>query len=303
MTSTDSRRYRPTSERVTADAYQAREGDYLIYLFHLATYDFAIPYAAHRRVLDFGCGTGYGAHRISPECASITGVDVSASAIDFARDHYQAARLDFRHIAPVEREPLPFADASFDVVLSFQVIEHVPDADRYLAEAARVLAPGGVLVVATPDRTTRLLRGQRPWNRYHLVEYAPAGLHALLGRHFREVELHGMGADPAIIGRELRRIRRVKWMMLPFTFPGAPEAWRQGGLAATKAVQARLGEAAAGKHSAGAGVEGAAGGAGLEPGPSNSSGAAASYGYDETAIRIAADVDPSANIVAVARKA
>ncbi|MGW5362893.1 class I SAM-dependent methyltransferase [Actinopolymorpha pittospori] len=316
MISTDGRRYRATSERVTADAYQAREGDYLIYLFHLATYDFAIPYAADRRVLDFGCGTGYGAHRISPECGSITGVDVSASAIDFARDHYQAARLDFRHIAPVEQEPLPFADASFDVVLSFQVIEHVPDADRYLAEAARVLAPGGVLVVATPDRTTRLLRGQRPWNRYHLVEYSPAALNALLGRHFGEVELSGMGADPAIIGRELRRSRRVRWMMLPFTFPGAPEAWRQAGLAATKAVQARLRRRpATGKHSAGtgvegvegaaggAGVEGAAGGAGVEPGPSSSSGAATSFGYDETAIRIAANVDPSANIVAVARKA
>lgn len=230
-------------------------------------------------MLDFGCGTGYGAHRISQECASLTGVDVSAPAIDFARGHYQAPRLDFRHIAPVELEPLPFDDASFDVVLSFQVIEHVPDADRYLAEAARVLAPGGVLVVATPDRTTRLLRGQRPWNRYHLVEYAPAGLHALLRRHFREVELMGMGADPAITGRELRRSRRVRWMTLPFTFPGAPEAWRQGGLAATKAVQAWLRRPAAGEHSA------------------------ASYGYDETAIRIAADVDPSANIVAVARKA
>lgn len=122
--------YGPTSERVTVDAYQAHEGDYLIYLFHLATYDFAVPYADGRRVLDFGCGTGYGAHRIATKCKSITGVDVAGDAIGFAQARYPGENLDFRQIMPVDDEPLPFGDGSFDVVLSFQVIEHVPDPDH-----------------------------------------------------------------------------------------------------------------------------------------------------------------------------
>ncbi len=287
--------YERTSERLTEDAHQAREGDHLIYLFHLATYDFAIPYAAGRRVLDFGCGTGYGTHRIAPRCDSITGVDVSREAVTFARERYRADNLDFRAIAPVEDAALPFADGSFDAVLSFQVIEHVPDAGRYLAEASRVLTDNGLLIVATPDRTTRLLPGQRPWNRYHRVEYAPEELRAVLQPHFSSVDLYGMGGDEAIIGRELARSRWLKVATLPFTFPGAPEPWRLLGLDALKRVQARIQR----RDHSGPGErrpEGAAGGAGDVPTSPRS------YGYDEHAIRIAPGVRPSVNVVAVARK-
>ena len=66
---------------------------------------------------------------------------------------------------------MPFADASFGAVLSFQVIEHLDRPDAYLAEASRVLAPGGVLLLATPDRATRLYSWQQPWNRFHVTEY------------------------------------------------------------------------------------------------------------------------------------
>jgi SAM-dependent methyltransferase len=293
MSHTDS--YQATSERVTEDEYQAREGDYLIYLFHLATYDFARPHVEGRRVLDFGCGTGYGTHRIASGCAAITGIDVSTDAVAFARARYRAENLDFRVTAPVEEAPLPFADGSFDAVLSFQVIEHVPDPDRYVSEANRVLASDGVMLVATPDRRTRLLPGQRPWNRYHRTEFAPDQLRDMLGRHFGTVEAYGMGADPAIIGRELKRSRRLKVATLPFTFPHAPEPWRQAGLTGLKLAQARLrGRAAARGESR---AEGAAGGAGEVPT------APRTYPYDEKAIRIEPGVMPSVNIVAVARKA
>jgi SAM-dependent methyltransferase len=286
--------YNSTSER-QVETVHADEGGYLIYSFHLATYDFAVPYADGRRVLDFGCGTGYGAHRIAAKCKSITGVDVADDAIRFAQARYQGENLDFRHIMPVDDGPLPFADGSFDVVLSFQVIEHVPDPDRYLAEARRVLTDDGVMIVATPDRRTRLLRGQRPWNRYHLVEYAPDELSDMLRGHFARVELNDMSADEAIIGRELARNRTLKWTTLPFTFPGAPERLRQAGLGGLKSVQARLrrGDAAEGQ-SPGA-PEGAAGGAGHIPT------APAGFPYDETAINIGPGLSPSINIVAVAR--
>jgi SAM-dependent methyltransferase len=196
---------------------------------------------------------------------------------------------------PVDDGPLPFADGSFDVVLSFQVIEHVPDPGRYLAEARRVLTDDGVMIVATPDRRTRLLPGQRPWNRYHLAEYAPHELSAMLCRQFGQVELNGMSADEAIIGRELARSRALKWATLPFTFPGAPERLRQAGLGRLKSVKAwmRRGDAAM-RQSPGI-PEGNGGGAGHVPV------APAYYPYDETAITIGPGRYPSVNIVAVAK--
>ena len=287
--------YEPTSERVTEDAYQAREGDYLIYLFHIATYDFAKTFTSGRRVLDFGCGTGYGAHRIASECADIVGVDISDSAIAFAREKYRADNLDFRQIKSVEDAPLPFPDGSFDVVLSFQVIEHVPDADRYLSEVRRVLAADGMLIVATPDRSTRLLPGQRPWNRYHLIEYRPADFADVMSRHFDGVEMLGMGGDEVVIGREIARSRRLKFLTLPFTFPGAPERWRQWGLGLLKTLQAKVRGADTSQQTEQQ-PEGAAGGAG------HVLSSAAVHAYDESAIRIAAGVSPSVNIVAVGRK-
>jgi SAM-dependent methyltransferase len=287
----DNEPYEPTSERVCEDRYLAREDEYLIYLFHLATYDFAVPYVEGRRVLDFGCGTGYGAHRIASRCEAITGVDVSGEAVAFARDRYRAANLEFLEIPPIERAPLPFDDASFGAVLSFQVLEHVPDPDRYVAEARRVLSRDGVLIVATPDRTHRLLRGQRPWNRYHLVEYAPGDLSELLGRHFPVVESYGMGGEGDVLRPELARGRRLRWATLPFTFPRAPEAWRQLGLATLKRIEARRRERKPDPATTG----------GSSQKEQSASGGLARYGYDERAIRIAANARPSVNIVAVAR--
>lgn len=261
-----------SSERMAVDAYQSSESDYLIYLFHIATYDFAIPYVAGRRVLDFGCGTGYGTARLAPECAEIVGVDISSDAIDAAtREHGPR----FRRIEPVERAPLPFPDRSFDVVTSFQVVEHVTDPAAYLAEIDRVLTDDGVFVCATPERATRLFRGQRPWNRYHLHEYAAEELAELQRSRFGAVEVFGMTAAPELIAGELARCRKLRIATYPWTFPHAPEWWRQAGLRRLQAIRERKRAQTAGPRA---------------------------FSFDETDIRIDRDAAPSANIVTVARK-
>jgi hypothetical protein len=128
-----------------------------------------------------------------------------------------------------------------------------------------------------------------------LAEYAPHELSAMLCRQFGQVELNGMSADEAIIGRELARSRALKWATLPFTFPGAPERLRQAGLGRLKSVKAwmRRGDAAM-RQSPGI-PEGNGGGAGHVPV------APAYYPYDETAITIGPGRYPSVNIVAVAK--
>lgn len=230
--------YEATSERMAEDAYQSSPSDYLIYLFHIATYDWAKTHMSGARVLDFGTGTGYGAARMASVAASVTGVDVSQAAVGYAEGRYTAENLDFRRIAPVEEAPLPFPDDSFDVVTSFQVIEHVPSPSAYLAEAKRVLKPGGKLLCVTPDRTTRLFRRQRPWNVWHLYEFTPEELAGVVAEQFQVTEVLGMTAPPGIVKLELDRCRKLKLAAYPFTFPGAPEAWRQRGLGLLKKADA-----------------------------------------------------------------
>lgn len=226
--------YEATSERMEEGAYQSSAGDYLIYLFHIATYDWATTHVAGARVLDFGTGTGYGAARMASVAASVTGLDVSQAAVGYAERRYTAENLDFQRIAPVEETPLPFPDDSFDVVTSFQVIEHVPSPSAYLAEVKRVLKPGGKLLCVTPDRTTRLFPRQRPWNVWHLYEFTPEELTGIVAEQFQVQEVLGMTAPPEIVKLELDRCRKLKLAAFPFTFPGAPEAWRQRGLGLLK---------------------------------------------------------------------
>ncbi len=273
----NSRDEKPTTERMTVGAYQSNISDYLIYLFHVASYEFARPYCRGRRVLDFGSGTGYGAHALAPDCDRIVGVDISPDAVRHATDHYRADGLRFEMISPIEVAPLPFDEGAFDTVISFQVIEHVPDAGAYLSEIVRVLAPGGVFVCATPDRTLRLFPHQRPWNLYHLHEYRPKELERLLLDTFEDVEIHGMTAPPGVIDHELRRIRRTRLLTYPFTFPGAPEALRRGGLGLLKRMRARK-----------------------PASPATATPPAFDFGHE--VITISATATPSVNIVAVARR-
>jgi len=260
----------PTGERMILEHYKSSPEDFVIYLMHVATYRFAERYTQGKRVLDYGCGSGYGSAQIARTAAHVTAVDVSDEAIAHARTQFGGDNIDFAVIDP--SAPLPFADASFDTVLSFQVFEHVEDTDRYLAEIRRVLVPGGTLLLVTPDRSTRLLPGQRPWNRWHVHEYGDTELQRLLARHFAHVEVMGMTATPALLDIELRRCRRVKWMTLPFTLPVMPDRWRVGALNLIHRLR----------------------------GPGVATGVPRDYPYDVSDVTIGKGASPSVNLVAVA---
>jgi SAM-dependent methyltransferase len=266
-----------TSERIDPRWARRSEADYLTYLFHIAAYRFAFDYTTQRAVLDYGCGTGYGTALLAESAASAVGIDIGAAAVEHAAHSYRRHNLSFRRVAPAEDGPLPFDDHSFDTVVSFQVIEHIGAVQSYLSEIGRVLRPGGHAVIATPDRTSRLFSFQRPWNRFHVTEYSAPQLGELLKSAFAEVAVLGMTATPAVIGAELRRTRRLRWMLLPFTLPIVPEALRRAGLGALKAISE---------------MRATRGGA-----------AGQSYGFDESSITIGPYAQPSANLIAVCCKA
>jgi SAM-dependent methyltransferase len=152
---------------------------------HEKRYRFALPYCEGKRVLDGACGVGYGTALLADHASEVVGVDIDADAIAYARSRYARPNVEFR----VEDLLAPkLDDRSFDVVCSFETIEHVPDREAYLAQVARVLRDDGVFVVSTPraDETT-----VSPENPFHFVEYSRRDIQKLLEDHFADVEIFG----------------------------------------------------------------------------------------------------------------
>jgi SAM-dependent methyltransferase len=164
---------------------------------HVAAYAAAAELLPpHGNVLDVGCGTGHSYHLLEPR--ETVGVDVAAEALRGQR----------RRTIVADMRDLPLPDASFTSFLSVQSIEHVPDADRALAEARRVLEPGGTAVFVTPNRLT-FGRPDEIIDPYHDVEYDQHQLRALCERFFDSVEMHGLFGSPrylALVAAERRRL-------------------------------------------------------------------------------------------------
>lgn len=230
----------PTTERIIVENYQSDQESYLLYLMHVATYKYSLPYIDGKKVLDYGCGSGYGSSLISKSCSQIIGVDVSNEAISHANKHFNAPNLSYLQIKRAEDAPLPFPDASFDVVLSFQVIEHVENVPAYLREIERVLVPGGYILIATPDRSSRLFSFQKPWNMWHLREYSQEQFHRELSDYFLNVKVLQIGGERNILKIELNRTKKLKWILLPVTLPFIPEFARKSALRFIKLVNYSL---------------------------------------------------------------
>lgn len=192
----------------TSERFDDERHGTALWEIHMAAYRWAAAYAEGARVIDYGCGTGYGVGFLSDVAASVTGYDIDGGAVEYAREHYGAPNVSFTTTPP--------ADATFDLAISFQVIEHV-EPDEYLEGVARALRPGGKLLLTTPNRDVRLWRWQQPWNRWHLTEYDRAGLMKLLGRHFSRVKPWVYRCPADIEKSEIARYRKLRLALLPAT--------------------------------------------------------------------------------------
>lgn len=167
--------------------------EYVLFHKHQMPYYWAAELGDGKRALDFGCGSGYGTAILAEKCAQVTGVDASPRAIELCNENFNQANLEFVKIEP--NYVLPFEDDTFDVITSFQVIEHMPDVPAYLSVLKRVLKPGGKLLITTCNRDFRLFPWQRPWQEAHFREYDPAMMKAEFEPIFDDFELKGIGAD------------------------------------------------------------------------------------------------------------
>jgi len=166
---------------------------------HRAAYRFALEAIERGLVVDLGCGTGYGADELAAAGRRVVALDRTRPA--------DRARLHGARFVRGDLERLPFAAGCAPHVASFQVIEHFADPQPHLAEIARVLSPGGMLLVTTPNRLES--DGENP---FHLREYAAEELALVLTRHFESVEIlgiHAHGPAARYHADRLQQIRRI----------------------------------------------------------------------------------------------
>lgn len=146
--------------------------------FHLGRYEFARNFATHKVVLDAACGTGYGSALLSQVATRVNGVDLSESAIEWAGKVYGNDRTSF-HAACVEFTP--FENDTFDLITSFETLEHTLSPLTALWEFVRVMKPDGTGIFSVPNGW-----GLTP---HHFVDFNQALLEEVMGVCFEHVEL------------------------------------------------------------------------------------------------------------------
>jgi 2-polyprenyl-3-methyl-5-hydroxy-6-metoxy-1,4-benzoquinol methylase len=166
---------------------------------HVARYAFARRYAGGKSVLDAGCGTGYGSAELAQSAAAVTGVDISADAIEYARTSYSIPGLQFLESSCMA---VPLPDHSVDVVVAFEVIEHLADYRAFLDECARLLTAEGLLVISSPNKRyyaeTRAATGPNPFHEHefeaeefvHELERVFANVRLLLQNRVESFAFH-----------------------------------------------------------------------------------------------------------------
>jgi SAM-dependent methyltransferase len=142
---------------------------------HEVVYQRLAHRCAGRDVLEAGFGEGYGADLLADVARSVTGVDYDESAVAHVRARYPRVAVHQGNLAS-----LPLPDESVDVVVNFQVIEHLWDQPQFVAECRRVLRPGGLLMMSTPNRITFTPDSDTPLNPFHTRELNAAELTELL---------------------------------------------------------------------------------------------------------------------------
>lgn len=161
-----------------------------LYIHSAKRYLFAAERIQGMRVLDLGCGTGYGAKILAQRAKQVVAADVDASPLRYGEETYPDAKVQRVQIAPIsDGQRLPFKDNSFDAVVSYEVIEHVPveQMEAFFAEIARVLKPDGVVILSTPNKHVYI---NYP-DPYHVSLMTLEDFLRLLGSRFNSVQVFG----------------------------------------------------------------------------------------------------------------
>ncbi len=151
---------------------------------HLARYQFAQKLInPNDLVLDAACGSGFGSQLLAQKAKKVYGIDRSWQTLLLARFKHKEKNINF---IKMDCQQLQFKNNFFDKVISLETLEHLPDSEKFLKEVVRVLKPGGIFIVSTPN----VFLSQGEMNPWHLVEYNVAELKDLLKLFFSQIDFY-----------------------------------------------------------------------------------------------------------------
>jgi 2-polyprenyl-3-methyl-5-hydroxy-6-metoxy-1,4-benzoquinol methylase len=136
---------------------------------HLQRYEFATRFITGGAILDWACGVGYGSYVLATATAgTVLGADIAEDALAYAKTHYQRDNLSYAQADALQG---PIRDHAFDLAVSFETIEHLPDPSRFLDNVHRSLRPGGHLLLSAPNALQHSRHPGRPiHNDFHVSE-------------------------------------------------------------------------------------------------------------------------------------
>jgi len=195
-----------TKSRLTGERPQQGVTPDSLLALHEAGYRAVLQRIGTGRILDVGCGQGFESARFLASDRRVLGVDYSSDATTTAAARYESEGLT---VAQMDARALGLQTSTFDGACSSHLIEHFTDPDRHVAELARVIADDGVLCLVTPNGPTDFE------NPFHVHPFDRSELEALLDRHFEDVWLGGVDAEPHVKKDfEARRIKGNKLLRL-----------------------------------------------------------------------------------------
>jgi ubiquinone/menaquinone biosynthesis C-methylase UbiE len=165
---------------------------------HYKPYTYIYKQVEGKKILEIGCGAGYGINLVATKADKIKTVDIDIDSLNYAKNNSNATNIEYIHKNVLKG--LDFEDNSFDIIISFQVIEHFTrkEVSTYLNEMKRVLKPYGRIYITTPNRDIRLFPLQKPKNKYHPIEYSYTSLKKILEKHYKNVSIKALHSNREI---------------------------------------------------------------------------------------------------------
>lgn len=170
-----------------------------IRLEHYHRYTILDNSVVSRKVLDVACGEGYGSYLLANAASSVTGVDISNESVAHAREKYIKDNLNYIQASATD---LPFEDDCFDVVVSFETIEHLHEQEMMIKEIRRVLKDDGVLIISSPNRPV-YSEASGEYNEFHVRELDYLEFDALLRPYFGKLKYYGQRLQIASVIQSL----------------------------------------------------------------------------------------------------
>lgn len=171
---------------------------------HFCAYEFAKKFVNNNSVLDIGCGEGYGSDFLSNYAKDILGIDYDKNIINYAKDKYNKKNLQF---LVLDIKDLSSLCKKFDVICSFQNIEHIRNTDKLLKDISELLNDNGVFICSTCNMRDASPGMTAPFNKFHVKEYLVDEFRNLLRANFKQVDMEGLNRSLAL--RICRRLKKI----------------------------------------------------------------------------------------------